>query len=127
MAPKAYTSPETAVTVAGGDSASVSARAGYARGRDASAVRDSREGWPAVPGGFHLTWLGGVEAQRVKLAVTCHTEMTGDEYQRIHSGACYERGFHHGGNDMMIPVDVDETWPEMIFKRQCPPEWFRPR
>ena len=90
-------------------------------------MRDGRYGYPAVDGGMHLTWLGGIEGQREKLAVTCHTEMTGDEWQRIWSGACYVHGEHHSGTCQMIPVDVDETWPQMIWQRKCPENWFRPR
>jgi hypothetical protein len=105
----------------------VVARWAAVKGKGLAAVRDGRYGYPAVDGGMHLTWLGGLEGQREKLRVTCHTEMTAAEYQRIWSGACYERGEHHGGQYQMIPADVDETWPEMIWKRECPPEWFRPR
>lgn len=119
---------------------SVSARAGWARqprwcphcGRDrpgcATAVRDYRNDYPRLRGGKHITWLGGIPGQRAKLSATCHLEMTPSEYDRIWNGDCYERGVHHGdGGLMMIPVDVDETWPKMIYERQCPPEWFRPR
>lgn len=107
---------------------SVTARFGWARDRDASAVRDSREHWPSVNGGWHITWLGGTEGQREKLrTATCHLEMTAGEYDRIYSGACYERGEHHSGTLMMTPVDVDSSWPRWIFERQCPPSWFRPR
>lgn len=107
---------------------SVAARAGWARGRDASDVRDSRGIWPAMNGGWHLTWLGGPEGQRRKLeTATCHLEMSTDEYNRIASGACYRDGVHHSGEHMMIPVDVDGTWPKMIAERKCPENWFRPR
>lgn len=105
----------------------VAARASLVKSRGLAAVRDGRYGYPAVDGGMHLTWLGGVEAQRAKLKVSCHTEMTAGEYGRVWSGACYERGVHHGGHCMMQPVDVDGTWPEMIWKRECPESWFRPR
>ena len=106
---------------------SVTTRYGWAKGRDATAIRDTRNHWRQVTGGFHLTWLGGVEGQRAKLSATCHTEMTSEEYDRIWSGACYERGAHHSGEHQMLPVDVDETWPRSIYERNCPPEWFRPR
>lgn len=105
----------------------VAARASLVKSRGLAAVRDGRYGYPAVDGGMHLTWLGGVEAQRAKLKVSCHTEMTAEEYERVWSGACYERGVHHGGHCMMQPVDVDGTWPQMIWKRKVPESWFRPR
>lgn len=130
---------------------SVSARAGWARQPRycphckwdrpgcATAVRDYRNDYPRLKGGMHLSWLGGLEGHRTKLGVHCHTEMTASEYDRIWSGACYERGVHHGdGGLMMIPVDVDESWPKAIYEDWCrisngePPEvvpanWFRPR
>ena len=106
---------------------SVAARWGTVKGQGLAAVRDGRYGYPAADGGMHLTWLGGLEAQRAKLGVHCHLEMTADEYERIWSGASYERGVHHGGQYMMQPADVDETWPAMIWKRECPGSWFRPR
>jgi Glycosyltransferase family 17 len=105
----------------------VAARWGWLKGRSLAGIRDGRYGYPQAEGGWHLTWLGGLGAQREKLRVTCHTEMTQAEYDRIWSGACYERGEHHGGQYQMIPVDVDESWPGMIWRRECPPEWFRPR
>lgn len=107
---------------------SVAARWGEIRGKSIAAVRDGRYTYPAVDGGWHLTWLGGLEEQRRKLAVTCHTEMTPTEYDRIWNGDCYERGVHHGDQGlMMLPVDVDPTWPDFIYKRRCPESWFRPR
>jgi Glycosyltransferase family 17 len=105
----------------------VAARWGTVKNRGLAAVRDGRYGYPAVDGGMHLTWLGGIEEQREKLRVTCHTEMSADEYERIWSGACYERGEHHSGTCQMIPAEVDETWPRQIWQRKCPPSWFRPR
>lgn len=118
---------------------SVTARLGWARsftdcGRCrqpgcATMPRDARERYPRLHGGRHITWLGGIEGQRAKLNATCHTEMTGDEYHRIWDGACYRDGLHHSGEHQMVPVDVegDESFPEMIRKRECPPSWFRPR
>lgn len=105
----------------------VAARWGWVRQYELSAVRDGRYGFQQVDGGMHLTWLGGVKEQRQKLAVTCHDEMDDASRDRISSGACYERGEHHSGTCQMVPVDVDETWPKMIAKRECPESWFRPR
>ena len=92
-----------------------------------AATRDARGSFRAIPdGGWHLTWLGGVEAQRAKLGVHCHLEMTAEMRERISSGACYRDGTHVSGI-AMVPADVDGTWPRMIRERRCPPEWFRPR
>jgi Glycosyltransferase family 17 len=105
----------------------VAARWGHIRGRGLAAVRDSRYSLPVARGGWHLTWLGGVGAQREKLRVTCHTEMTPVQAEIIASGRAYELGLHHSGALSMLPADVDETWPRFIHERQCPAEWFRPR
>lgn len=107
---------------------SVVASARYMRGRQASAVRDSRYSYYTyADAGWHLTWLGGIEGQREKLRTTCHTEMRPDEIDRIASGCCHRTGMHHAGDLQLIPADVDETWPGWIYHRKCPPSWFRPR
>ena len=106
---------------------SVAARWDYVRRRSLSLVRDARGGFPVVTGGWHLTWLGGVDAQRAKLGVHCHTEMRPHEAERIASGRAYRGGEHQSGKVQMIPVDVDETWPRWIAERRCPDSWFRPR
>ncbi len=98
--------------------------------RDVAGFRDLRaQRWelPRLPyAGWHLSWMGGLDEQRRKLGLHCHLEMTPAEYQRIDSGAAYQRGAHHGGAQM-IPVEVDGTWPWWIAQRRCPPSWFRPR
>jgi len=76
--------------------------------------------------GWHLSWMGGLDEQRRKLGLHCHSEMTPAEHDRIGSGAAYRDGAHHGGAQM-IPVEVDGTWPWWIAQRKCPPSWFRPR
>jgi len=97
-------------------------------GTSLSALRDGRLSYPRFDGGGrHLTWLGGVEEQAYKLAVTCHEEMRSDERYRIASGECYRTGIHHAGDLNLLPVDVDETWPRYIYERKCPESWFRPR
>ncbi len=105
----------------------VAAKASFVRHLGLANVRDGRYSFPSIEGGWHLTWLGGEEGQRAKLGVHCHLEMRQDEYDRIWSGACYERGEHHSGSLQMVPVDVDETWPRYIYERRCPKNWFRPR
>lgn len=105
----------------------VAARWRYARQHGLARVRDNRYAYPVTDGGMHLTWLGGLEGQRAKLATTCHTEMRPDEALRISSGRCYEKGEHHSGEMMMLPVDVGEAWPRYISGRRCPESWFRPR
>jgi hypothetical protein len=90
-------------------------------------LRAQRFTLPVLPGGgWHLSWMGGLEAQRRKLGQHCHLEMTALEAARIDSGRCYRDGLNHGGVQM-IPVDVDETWPRWVAERKCPANWFRPR
>jgi beta-1,4-mannosyl-glycoprotein beta-1,4-N-acetylglucosaminyltransferase len=90
-------------------------------------LRAQRFDLPVLPGGgWHLSWMGGLEAQQRKLGQHCHLEMTAEEAERISSGRAYREGAHHGGVQM-IPVDVDETWPRWVYERKCPGSWFRPR
>jgi Glycosyltransferase family 17 len=105
----------------------VAARAGHVRKHGLAAVRDGRYGYPQAEGGWHITWLGGAEGQRAKLATICHTEMTAYEASLLYDGKCYNEGIHHSGELQMIPVDVDSTWPRWIYERKCPENWFRPR
>ncbi len=106
---------------------SVLARWAEIRGKSLAVLRDGRSTYPRLEAGMHLTWHGGIEEQRVKLGVHCHTEMRQDEYDRINDGWCYTRGIHQQGDFNMVPVDVDETWPRWIWERKCPENWFRPR
>lgn len=106
---------------------SVAAKAWFVRHMGLANVRDARGSFPVIEGGWHLTWLGGEEGQRQKLAVTCHLEMTGLSKELLASGRCYREGIHHTGDFQMVPVDVDETWPRWIWERKCPENWFRPR
>ena len=105
----------------------VAAKASFVRHMGLANVRDARHSFPVVIGGFHLTWLGGEQAQREKLAVTCHTEMTQLSRELLASGRCYRDGIHHTGDFEMVPVDVDPSWPRWIYERKCPENWFRPR
>ncbi len=105
----------------------VAANWGALKGKSLAAVRDNRYAYPVVPGGWHLTWLGGPEGQREKLAVTCHLEMTDLSRELLGSGRCYREGIHHTGDFEMMPENVDETWPGFIYQRECPESWFRPR
>jgi len=106
---------------------SVAARVGYVRARRGlAAVRDARNRYPVIAGGWHLTWLGGPAATAAKLATHCHLEITPQQAQMVASGHCYREGTYYNGT-ALLPVDVDESWPALIRERKCPPEWFRPR
>lgn len=102
------------------------ARAGYARAHGLAAVRDARDRYPRVTGGWHFTWLGGPQTWRDKLATTCHSEITGLAAERIRAGECFRDGVWYDGQPL-IPTDVTTAWPARIAQRQCPASWFRPR
>lgn len=90
-------------------------------------LRDQRNNLPQQEnGGWHLTWVGGVEVQQRKLQTHCHLEMRPEEAQRVRSGQLYELGITHGGT-VQLPVEVDDSYPEYVRTRRCPPSWFRPR
>lgn len=78
--------------------------------------------------GWHMTWLGGPEAQLAKADMHCHIEFN----DAIKAGAYdfYRLGTHPwrvwSAQDL-IPVNVDATWPRMVYERRCPENWFRPR
>ena len=92
------------------------------------AVRDQRSAYPMITdGGWHFSWTGGPERQKAKLLTgTCHTELLSHpEADLILSGSRYRDGAD-GGGIPVVPVTVDETWPDWISEGQCPDMWFRP-
>jgi hypothetical protein len=101
-----------------------------------SSFTQSRRGiWSSGPvrpdSGHHLTWLGGADAVRVKLAGTCHTEDVEEIAATLPGDVFFREGANpfgkHGYQGPLNPVDVDETWPRWVWERRCPPNWFRPR
>jgi len=114
----------------------VVARAGYLRkrlrlfGHGLGDVRDGRAGYPLIPdGGWHLSWLGGPEAQAEKLlTASFHRDdiLASPEGASILDGRRYREGAVAGGLPVK-PVDVDSSWPAYVAERRCPANWFRPR
>lgn len=94
-----------------------------------SRARDSRGGLPVIEnGGWHFSCMGTTAERRAKLDErTCHLEMPKEEWDAIYSGDTWRHGRHGAPDSQVIPVEVDETWPEYIQHRKCPPSWFRPR
>ena len=94
-----------------------------------TAMRDRRNLTPIrLPdAGWHLSWLGGDEANLAKLGSFCHPEVA----DRIHRGLGVGNTFLNDGihvdGAVMTPVDVDSSWPKWIAARRCPDNWFRPR
>lgn len=91
-------------------------------------ARDSRNFFPPVPypGGFHLGWLGGTEANWLKLRSFCHPEVERKIAEGLTQDQFLLEGWHVDGQ-RMTPVDVDDTWPRYIREGRCPQSWFRPR
>jgi beta-1,4-mannosyl-glycoprotein beta-1,4-N-acetylglucosaminyltransferase len=77
-------------------------------------------------GGSHLSWMGGTETHVRKLGTHCHLEMTKATEDALRSGEWLREGMHSDGSKL-IAVDVDGTWPQWVWKRECPASWFRPR
>ena len=77
--------------------------------------------------GWHFSWMGGDEAQRVKVNAFCHPETIGSITECIDRGNLFmAEGFHSDGVKME-PVDVDKSWPAFVHERRCPESWWRPR
>jgi hypothetical protein len=112
-------------------------------GKYGSVHEARRQPWhegPVLPGGgHHLTWLGGQDKVRAKLAAYPHTEVEPGVLAALENDAFIRQGtnpfrpYMGWGPEMLTPADVDETWPKYIYnrvtgKKPCaPPEWFRPR
>jgi len=94
---------------------------------DLAAVRDARHSYPELPdAGWHLSWMGGLDAHRAKLAAHCHLEQdTPGTVARITGGAAWRDGWHIG--QKLIPADVDGTWPGFVRRGEYPDSWRRPR
>lgn len=78
-------------------------------------------------GGWHFSWLGGPQGIADKNAVTSHQELAYLVDYANECGRLYEQGWAPWDEVQMKPVDVDESYPEYIWKRECPVIWFRPR
>lgn len=89
------------------------------------AMRDARNVVPALPNaGWHLSWLGGQEAQLRKLNSFCHPEISNRVEDGIRHDEFLRDGWHVDGQKMQA-VEVDKTWPRWVHERHCPVSWFR--
>jgi Glycosyltransferase family 17 len=106
---------------------SVLTTAGHARHTGSLAkIRDNRGAYPVVHNaGWHFSWLGGPQACLEKTDAFCHLESRDIVRAGIESGDFIERGLWDVAQ--LKPVDVDSTWPRMIYERRCPESWFRPK
>ena len=94
------------------------------------AMRDSRNFAPCPPafrdGGWHLSWMGGRDAQLRKLGAFCHPEIADKTLEGLQGDVFYQDGLHVDGT-IMEPLDVDEGWPKWVREGHAPTSWFRPR
>lgn len=89
-------------------------------------VRSQRIYGQKMRDGWHFTWLGGKEFISRKAQSFSHTEDEIQSYIKDMGERLYTEGFHVRG-EKLIPVDVDDSYPEYIRLSHCPIEWYRPR
>lgn len=89
-------------------------------------LRNSRITSPRIAGGWHFTWLGGSEMIKRKASSFSHTEDHIQSYIRDMGEKLYTDGYHVLG-EKLLPVEIDDTYPNYIKERKCPSEWFKPR
>ena len=89
-------------------------------------LRNQRISAPRVKSGWHFTWLGGAEIIRKKAESFSHTEEHIQSYIHEMDDRLYTEGYHVLG-EKLIPVDIDDNYPNYIKERKCPQKWFRPR
>lgn len=89
-------------------------------------LRNQRISAPRVKSGWHFTWLGGPEMIQKKAQSFSHTEDHIQSYIHEMGERLYTEGYHVLG-EKLIPVSVDDTYPNYIKERKCPEVWFRPR
>lgn len=94
-------------------------------------MRNARNQCVTPPGyedaGWHFSWLGGPERAITKVGSFCHPEVEDEIRGAIDNDHFYWReGFHVDG-EKMVPVDVDDSWPQWIVEGNAPDNWYRPR
>lgn len=94
-------------------------------------MRNTRRQNPArmcIPdAGWHFSWLGGDEANLVKVNSFCHPETIPTITEAIEKGSVHRTQGIHSDGVKMEPVEVDKSWPAYIHERRCPESWWRPR
>jgi hypothetical protein len=85
--------------------------------------------------GFHLGWLGGIEAAWKKVASFCHPEILPRLEEGMRDDGFYWNGvISHVDMEPLTLVDIDDAysvvghrrpWPRYVRERNCPDSWFR--
>lgn len=88
--------------------------------------RNARLSGKKIRDGWHFTWLGGPEFIERKASSFSHTEDEIQNYIKSMGDRLYIEGYHVRG-EKLIPVDIDDSFPEYIRSGKCPIEWFRPK
>jgi beta-1,4-mannosyl-glycoprotein beta-1,4-N-acetylglucosaminyltransferase len=91
-----------------------------------AAMRDSRNANKKIPGGWHLSWLTTSEGDWIrKVNSFCHPEV--EDRIRENADKYFQSGIHVDGQ-VMLPVDVNHSWPKWIQDpKNVPATWYRPR
>jgi beta-1,4-mannosyl-glycoprotein beta-1,4-N-acetylglucosaminyltransferase len=94
-----------------------------------SEMRNSRRrNRVALPNaGWHLSWMGGAEANVTKVEAFCHPEIGPAVKQSIANGHTLLRDGKHTDGTPLVPVDVDGSWPRWVVQGNAPASWYRPR
>jgi hypothetical protein len=80
---------------------------------------------PLPESGWHFSWLGGPDAIRAKAVTTAHQELAYTVTQN--ADRIYRTGWCPWDGLQLTATEVDGTYPDYVYKRQCPDSWFRPR
>ena len=105
---------------------SVVARNSVIRSMSMTDVRNRRVSSRSIRCGWHFSWLGGPEMIRQKASSFSHTEDSVQSYIKEMGERLYTEGYHVLG-EKLIPVEIDDTYPNYIKERRCPDYWLRPR
>ncbi len=70
--------------------------------------------------------MGGRDAAFKKLGSFCHPEVADQIDAGLKTDLFLREGMHVDGR-VMIPMTVDDTYPQWIVDGNAPAEWFRPR
>lgn len=104
----------------------VMARVGTVKEISVTDFRNCRVYAPRIRGGWHFSWLGGPEMITKKAAAFSHTEDSVQSYIRSMGGRLYYDGYHVLG-EKLIPVEIDDSYPQFLQDGNFPEVWRRSR